>query len=74
MNKLYVFPLCSEEWLKRMDRNSASIKPIMEATYGKDQDVKWTVYWRTFFISVAELFGYNNGEGWMVAHFLFRKK
>ncbi|KAM7258144.1 hypothetical protein ACFE04_013885 [Oxalis oulophora] len=64
----------SEEWLIRMDKNSASIKPIMEETYGKDQAVKWTVYWRTFFIAVAELFGYNNGEEWMVAHFLFKKK
>lgn len=64
----------SEEWLKRMDNNLASIKPIMESTYGKDQSVKWTVYWRTFFIAVAELFGYNNGEEWMVTHFLFRKK
>lgn len=64
----------SEEWLKRMDNNLDSIKPIMESTYGKDQAVKWTVYWRTFFIAVAELFGYNNGEEWMVTHFLFRKK
>lgn len=64
----------SEEWLKRMDENKSSIKPIMESTYGKDSAVKWTVYWRTFFLSVAELFGYNNGEEWMVAHFLFKKK
>ncbi|KAJ4709013.1 (S)-coclaurine N-methyltransferase-like [Melia azedarach] len=64
----------SEEWLKRMDKNLASIRPIMESTYGKDQAVKWTVYWRTFFIAVAELFGYNNGDEWMVAHFLFKKK
>ncbi|KAK6162013.1 hypothetical protein DH2020_001854 [Rehmannia glutinosa] len=64
----------SEEWLKRMDHNLSSVKPIMESTYGKDSAVKWTVYWRTFFIAVAELFGYNDGEEWMVAHFLFKKK
>ncbi|XP_050216802.1 (S)-coclaurine N-methyltransferase-like [Mercurialis annua] len=64
----------SEEWLKRMDKNMKSIRPIMAETYGKDEAVKWTVYWRTFFISVAELFGYNNGEEWMVALFLFKKK
>nr|GMD45925.1 (S)-coclaurine N-methyltransferase [Ipomoea batatas] len=64
----------SEEWLKRMDENMKSVKPIMESTYGKDSALKWTVYWRTFFIAVAELFGYNNGEEWMVAHFLFKKK
>lgn len=64
----------SEEWLKRMDQNLSSITPIMQSTYGKDSAVKWTVYWRTFFIAVAELFGYNNGEEWMVVHFLFKKK
>ncbi|KAL5698637.1 hypothetical protein ACHQM5_029648 [Ranunculus cassubicifolius] len=64
----------SEEWLKRMDQNLTVIKPIMETTYGKDSATKWTAYWRTFFISVAELFGYNNGEEWMVVHFLFKKK
>ncbi|KAJ4950648.1 hypothetical protein NE237_027480 [Protea cynaroides] len=47
------------------------LNPIMESTYGKDSVVKWISYWRTFFISVAELFGYNNREEWMVAHFLF---
>lgn len=64
----------SEEWLKRVDQNLNTIKPIMETTYGKDSAVKWIVYWRTFFIAVAELFGYNNGEEWMVALFLFKKK
>lgn len=52
---------CSEEWLKRMDQNISSIKLIMESTYGKDLALKWTVYWRTFSIAVAELCGYNNG-------------
>ncbi|KAJ8470932.1 hypothetical protein OPV22_025275 [Ensete ventricosum] len=65
----------SEEWLKRMDSNLTSIRTIFEATYdGKDSATKWIAYWRTFFISVAELFGYNNGDEWMVAHFLFKKK
>jgi len=65
---------CSEEWLKRMDQRMTYIKPIMQSTYGNDSATKWTAYWRTFFIAVAELFGYNNGEEWMVAHFLFKKK
>ncbi|KAL0904014.1 hypothetical protein M5K25_026083 [Dendrobium thyrsiflorum] len=64
----------SEEWLKRMDKQSDVIRPIMESTYGKDSARKWTAYWRTFFISVAELFAYNSGDEWMVANFLFKKK
>ncbi|KAK8557562.1 hypothetical protein V6N12_009792 [Hibiscus sabdariffa] len=59
--------------LKRMEKNLAAIKPIMKTTYGMDQAVKWIVYWQTVFIAVVELFGYN-GEEWMVAVFLFKKK
>ncbi|KAK1309532.1 hypothetical protein QJS10_CPA09g00183 [Acorus calamus] len=57
-----------------MDQESESIKPIMESTYGKDSAMKWTVYWRTFFMAVAELFGYNDGKEWMVAQYLFKLK
>ncbi|WOL09053.1 (S)-coclaurine N-methyltransferase [Canna indica] len=64
----------SEEWLKRMDSNLVSIKPIFEATYGNNSATKWIAYWRTFFISVAELFAYNNGDEWMVALYLSKKK
>ncbi|PWA54521.1 S-adenosyl-L-methionine-dependent methyltransferases superfamily protein [Artemisia annua] len=63
-----------EEWLKKMDKNINAIKPIMESTYGKASAVKWIAYWRTFFISIAELFAYNNGEEWMDTHYLFKKK
>ena len=57
-----------------MDKSITSIRLIFEKTYGKESTTKWIAYWRTFFISVAELFGYNNGDEWMVAHYLFQKK
>uniref|UniRef100_A0A6V7QRA1 (S)-coclaurine N-methyltransferase n=1 Tax=Ananas comosus var. bracteatus TaxID=296719 RepID=A0A6V7QRA1_ANACO len=64
----------SEEWLKRMDQNITPVRPIFESTYRKESTTKWIAYWRTFFISVAELFRYNNGDEWMVALYLFKKK
>ncbi|KAH7523847.1 (S)-coclaurine N-methyltransferase [Ziziphus jujuba] len=68
------FERTGEEWLKKMDQNMSSIKPLTESTYGKDSAVKWTVYWRTFLIHTVEFFKYNNGEEWMVSHLLFKKK
>ena len=63
----------SEAWLQRMDANKAAIMPLFEETYGKDQALKWWVFWRIFFMSCAELWGFNNGEEWIVSHYLFAK-
>ncbi len=63
----------SEAWLQRMDANKASIMPLFEETYGKEDAVKWWVFWRIFYMSCAELWGYNKGEEWIVSHYLFAK-
>lgn len=64
----------SEAWLKNMDRHKAEIMPLFAQTYGKDQALKWWVYWRIFFMACAELWNYNKGEEWLVSHYLFTKK
>lgn len=63
----------AEHWLQNFDRRVLAIRPILRATYGAHA-VKWEAYWRTFYMSVAELFGYNNGQEWHVAHYLFEKR
>lgn len=63
----------SEAWLQNMDRHKKEIMPIFENTYGKEQALKWWVYWRIFFMACAELWGFENGEEWMVSHYLFHK-
>jgi len=64
----------AEAWLKNMDRHKQNILPIFEHTYGKTNALKWWVYWRIFYMACAELWGYNNGNEWMVNHYLFVKK
>jgi cyclopropane-fatty-acyl-phospholipid synthase len=63
----------SNNWLSRMDENKAKIISIFKETYGADEVTKWWVYWRLFFMSCAELWGYNKGEEWIVSHYLFEK-
>lgn len=63
----------AEDWLQAMDRNKREILPLLARTYGHDQATKWWVYWRVFYMSCAELWGYRGGQEWIVSHYLFRK-
>lgn len=63
----------SEAWLSNMDIHRDEIMPLFEQTYGKDEALKWWVYWRIFYMSCAELWNYDDGNEWMVSHYLFHK-
>jgi cyclopropane fatty-acyl-phospholipid synthase-like methyltransferase len=62
-----------EAWLIKMDEKKKEIWPIFIDTYGQDKAQKWWNYWRLFFISTAEFFGYNKGNEWFVSHYLFKR-
>jgi cyclopropane-fatty-acyl-phospholipid synthase len=64
----------SEAWLSNMDSKRAAVMPILEKAYGPENAIKWWVYWRVFFMSCAELWGYNGGREWFVSHYLFEKR
>jgi cyclopropane-fatty-acyl-phospholipid synthase len=63
----------AECWLQNMDAHRSSILPLFAQTYGADQAFKWWNYWRVFFMSCAELWGYNAGREWLVSHYLFAR-
>ena len=50
------------------------MQPILEQTYGAEQMTMWWMRWRVFFMSCAELFGYQNGQQWWVSHYLFEPR
>ena len=60
-------------WLQNHDRNLQSILSVLEATYGKQHASIWNQRWRMFWMACAELFGYNEGRQWQVAHYRFRR-
>lgn len=61
----------AEHWLQNMDAHRDEIMPILAATYGNAEAKKWWAYWRTFYLSCAELWGYRDGTEWLVSHYLF---
>ena len=63
----------AEHWLQNMDAHRAEIMPLFAQPYGPEQATKWWAYWRVFYMSCAELWGFRGGEEWLVSHYLFRK-
>jgi cyclopropane-fatty-acyl-phospholipid synthase len=61
----------AEHWLENMDRHRAEILPLFAQTYGAAAARKWWSYWRVFYLSCAELWGYRGGDEWIVSHYLF---
>lgn len=62
----------SYDWLCLFDDNKEDVKRIFGDTYGNENAVKWSTRWRMFYLAVATMFEYNNGDEWMVCHYLFR--
>ena len=60
----------SAAWLRKMDDNAKAVRTIFEATYGAEAR-RFHAYWRIFFMSCEELFGYRDGTEWQVCHYLF---
>ena len=63
----------AEHWLQNMDAHRDAILPLLGDTYGREHVTKWWAYWRIFYLSCAELWGYRGGREWLVSHYLFRK-
>lgn len=61
-----------EAWLERLDQNHDKVMQILTKAYGKDADQQ-LFNWRLFFIFCSEVFGYADGNEWIVSQHLFKK-
>ena len=64
----------AHHWLAHMDAARAPIMDVFQAAYGERDARLWFNRWRMFYMAVAELFGYANGEEWGVAHYRFARR
>lgn len=63
----------ADAWLRNLDGRQDQILPILAETYGQDQAERWLQRWRIFFLACSELWGYKNGEEWLVSHYRMKK-
>jgi cyclopropane-fatty-acyl-phospholipid synthase len=70
-------------WLRNMDGQRTAIDAILAETYASPDDSgrrrahevrRWRARWRIFFMACAELFRFDGGDEWFVAHYRFVKR
>jgi cyclopropane-fatty-acyl-phospholipid synthase len=63
----------AEAWLANLDAGANEVRRIFERTYGTELAPQFFVWWRVFFMSCAEVWGWERGNEWLVSHYRFRK-
>ena len=63
----------ANHWLREQDSRRDEVMAILRKAYG-DAAPLWYQRWRMFWMACAELFGYDHGREWMVAHYRFTKE
>lgn len=64
----------ANHWLANQDAHGDGVMKILEAAYGAEHARVWSQRWRMFWMACAELFGYRDGNEWLVAHYRFDKR
>jgi cyclopropane-fatty-acyl-phospholipid synthase len=67
------YQLTAEGWLQNLDKHADEVMKLLRQTYPAGTEVMWFNRWRAFFMACAELWGYEGGNQWIVAHYLFEK-
>ena len=63
----------ANHWLANQDANETEVLQVLAAAYGEAEARRWHQRWRIFWMACAELFGYDGGNEWLVAHYRFSK-
>lgn len=60
----------ANHWLQEQDSRRDAVMAVLRQAYG-DNARLWFQRWRIFWMACAELFGYADGQEWLVAHYRF---
>lgn len=62
----------ANQWAENLERNRTAILALFERIYGSGEGLRWLMRWKVFFLACAELFGYRDGNEWLVGHYLMQ--
>ncbi|WP_454674490.1 SAM-dependent methyltransferase [Achromobacter pestifer] len=63
----------ANHWLANQDANREAVMQVLEQAYGARLAPLWFQRWRMFWMACAELFDYDGGQQWMIAHYRYTR-
>lgn len=63
----------ANHWLANQDARADAVLGMLTEAYGPAVARLWFQRWRMFWMACAELFGYDQGQQWQVAHYRFTR-
>jgi len=63
----------ANHWLQNQDAQREQTMSVLTDAYGQAGAALWFQRWRMFWMACAEMFGYADGQEWLVAHYRFAK-
>lgn len=64
----------ANHWLANQDANAGKVSAILASVYGERDAPVWAQRWRMFWMACAELFAFDEGNQWLVAHYRFNNR
>ena len=64
----------AEAWLRNLDARRDEVEAIFAAMHGSAEARRIVARWRVFFMACAVMFGFADGEEWMVSHYRFARR
>ena len=64
----------ADAWVKNLNQNKSKVIGILSQDYPESSALIKFNNWKIFFLACAELFGFNNGNDWMVFHYFIKKR
>jgi cyclopropane-fatty-acyl-phospholipid synthase len=68
------YELTANHWLRNQDARKQEVLAVLREVYGPKLAPLWLQRWRMFWMACAELFGYDQGREWFVAHYRFARE
>ena len=63
----------ADHWLQNQDAHRDEVLAVLTGAYGEATARLWFQRWRMFWMACSELFGYADGQEWLVCHYRFSR-